>query len=68
MSKFIFALPKEQGKKKNKKEKFHTLFFHMTWSTEIKSNAVFMYDTSYTYDMYNYNIKCNIELFYNNKV
>ena len=27
-----------------------------------------MYDTSYTYDMHIYNIKYNIEFFYNNKV
>ena len=39
----------------------------MTWSKEMKSNIVFMYDTSYTH-VYNYNIKYNVEFFYNNKV
>ena len=34
----------------------------------MKSNTTFMNDTSYTYNMYNYNIKYNVELFYNNKV
>ena len=29
MSKFIFALLKEQKNKKNKKEKFHALVFNM---------------------------------------
>ena len=28
----------------------------------MKYNTVFMYDT-YTYDMHNYDIKCNIEFF-----
>ena len=32
------------------------------------SNIIFMYDTTYTYDMYNYNTKYNVEFFYNNKV
>ena len=32
----------------------------------MKSNIVFMHDTSYTYDMYTYNIKYNVEFFYNN--
>ena len=69
MSKCIFALPKEQKKEKNnEKEKFHTLFFNVTWSIERKSNTIFMYDTSYTYDMHNYNIKYNVEFFCNNKV
>ena len=30
--------------------------------------TVFMYDTSHTHDMYNYNIKYNVEFFYNNKI
>ena len=34
----------------------------------MKSNTIFMYDTSYTYDMYKYNIKYNVEPFYDNKV
>ena len=29
----------------------------------MKSNTIFMYDTSYTCDMYNYNIKYNVEFF-----
>ena len=32
----------------------------MRWSIEKKSNTIFMYDASYTYDMYNHNIKCNV--------
>ena len=34
----------------------------------MKSNTIFMYDASYTYDMYNYNIKYNVDFFYNNKL
>ena len=38
----------------------------------MKSDTIFMYDTSYIYiyiyDMYNYNTKYNVECFYNNKV
>ena len=34
---------------------------------EIKSNSIFMHDTSYTY-MHSYNIKYNVEFLYNNKV
>ena len=34
----------------------------MTLSIEMKYNTVFMYDT-YTYHMYNYNIKYNVEFF-----
>ena len=60
MSRCIIALPNEQKKEKNnKKEKFHTFFFTMTRSIEMKSNTIFMYDTSYIYGMYNYNIKYN---------
>ena len=60
MSKYIFTLPKEQKKEKNsKKEKFHTLFFNMTWSIGMKCYTTFMYDRSYTYDLHNYNIKYN---------
>ena len=29
----------------------------------MKCNTVFMYDTN-TYNMYNYDIKCNVEFFY----
>ena len=32
----------------------------MTWSIEIKFNTIFMYDT---YDMYNYDMKYNVEFF-----
>ena len=28
----------------------------------MKSNTIFIYNTSYTYDMYNYNIKYNVEI------
>ena len=38
----------------------------MTYRNEVYT--VFMYDTSYTYDMYNYNIKYNVEFFYNDKI
>ena len=71
MCKFIFALPKEQknnNNSNNKKEKFHTLFFNMKWRIEINSNTVFMYYIPCTYDIYNYNIKYSVELFYDNKV
>ena len=35
---FFSFLPKKQ--KRFKKQKFHTLFFNMTWSIEIKYNAI----------------------------
>ena len=54
---FIFLfLTKEQKWKKVIKEKFHAIFFNMTWCIEMKYNTTFMYDT-YTYDTYNYDIK-----------
>ena len=34
----------------------------MRWNIEMKYNTIFMYDT-YTYHMYNHDIKYNIELF-----
>ena len=34
----------------------------MTWSIEMKYYAIFMYDT-YTYAMYNYDIKYNVKTF-----
>ena len=34
----------------------------MAWSIELKYNAVFMHDT-FTYDMYNYDIKYNLQFF-----
>ena len=34
----------------------------MTWSIEIKYNAIFIYDR-YTYDINDYDIKWNVEFF-----
>ena len=34
----------------------------MTWNMEMNFNTIFMHDT-YTYDIYNYDIKCNVEFF-----
>ena len=45
-----------------KKQKFHTFFFSVAWSIEMKYKIIFMYDT-YTYRMYNYDIKYNLEFF-----
>ena len=59
---FMFSsLTNEQKRKKIiKKEKFHTLSLNVTWSIEMKSNTIFMYD-AYSYDMYNYDNKYNLE-------
>ena len=59
---FLFSsLTNEQKRKKIiKKEKFHTLSLNVTWSIEMKSNTIFMYD-AYSYDMYNYDNKYNLE-------
>ena len=57
----IFSfLTKDQ--KSFKKQKFHTLFFKIVSSTEMKYNIIFMYDT-YTHDIYKCNIKYNVEFF-----
>ena len=52
---FHFLLKSKKGKN-NQKEKFYTLFLNMTQSIEMKYHTIFMCHT-YTYDMYNYDIK-----------
>ena len=55
------------SKKKERIKKYiifmkNTLFFNMTWSIDVMFNTIVMYDT-YTYDIYNYDIKYNVEFF-----
>ena len=53
----FYVLISNEREKNNKKEKFHALFFNMTWSVEMKYNT-------YTYDIYNYDIKKKCRIFY----